>query len=112
MQSECSSARPLGRVDAVSLIVKFILVTNACTSTNNSSAVSVMVQALAGVAFMYMYLHHLPYYSPFVNELHAAFAAAFCWIAFCVAAGKWSLVDLLVRCPRVTLSSCTVNALR
>ena len=43
-----------------------------------------LVLLSSGVVMLWAYMTYLPFYSPTINYLHAAFAGVFTWAALCL----------------------------
>lgn len=44
----------------------------------------VLVVAVAAGVHVFVYLHYLPFYQPFANQLHTVFATVFAWGSLCL----------------------------
>ncbi len=64
--------------------VKTILVLMAATQEYLSPYIRVTVVLFSSVVMMYGYLNFMPFYTPYVNNIHVAFASVFSWASLCL----------------------------
>jgi hypothetical protein len=78
------NAKPHGRVDAVMVATRSVLVFVAELDVAFGPTLTVLVPCLAGVLTLYVYMTYLPFYKQVVNNLHVSAAMVYCWACFCV----------------------------
>ena len=77
-------ARSHGRVEAVVLVVKTVLVLVSVVEETVSPSVRAAFYFTASGIVLYAYFMYMPFYAPFVNSMHVAFAATFVWSSLCL----------------------------